>query len=68
MRKKVAADTFTRVRLDRAFDSVDWCTCFPLAALEHLTVATSAHSSILLKLDATESNRRIEKKFRYEVM
>ena len=41
--KKVAGGSFTRVRLDRAFGSTKWCAQFPLAAVEHLTAATSDH-------------------------
>ena len=52
--KKVAGGSFTRVRLDRALGTTEWCTLFPNAAVEHLSAATSDHSPILVHL-ATNS-------------
>lgn len=66
--KKVAGCMFTRVRLDRALASDEWSSLFPTATVEHLTAATSDHSPILLKLEATAMNQKKEKLFRYEVM
>lgn len=66
--KKVAGGTFTRVRLDRALGSTEWCSLFPSTGLTHITAATSDHGPIHLEL-----NREIELKqggskiFRYEV-
>lgn len=65
--KKVAGGSFTRVRLDRALGSVEWCELFPLAAVQHLTAATSDHSPIMLKLDSSETTSA-PKMFRYETM
>ncbi|XP_073357721.1 uncharacterized protein [Aegilops tauschii subsp. strangulata] len=64
--KRVSGGTYTRVRLDRALGSSEWCAQFPLALVEHLTSATSDHSPLLVKLAA--SGHRLEKSFKYEVM
>lgn len=65
---KVAGGSFTRVHLDRALGSAEWCAQFPLATVEHLAAATSDHLPIFLKLDTTDDHRKIEKEFWYEVM
>ena len=59
---KVTGGTYTRVRLDRALGSAEWCAQFPLAAVEHLTAATSDHSPILLHL-TPHVGRRPEARF-----
>ena len=66
--KRVAGGTFTRVRLDRALGSVDWCARFPAAVVQHLNAATSDHSPILLQLDQSSKTRQDQKVFWYEVM
>lgn len=66
--KRVAGGSFTRVRLDRALGSVEWCDQFPGAIVEHLTTATSDHSPIFLQLAQQASGRRRDKQFWYEVM
>lgn len=66
--KKVTGGSYTRVCLDRALGSVEWCEQFPNAVVEHLTAATSDHSPILLHLAPTTPGKKGEKLFRYEVM
>jgi endonuclease/exonuclease/phosphatase family metal-dependent hydrolase len=49
--KKVAGDSYSRVRLDRALASTDWCARYPLAEVHHLaSAATSDHIPILLNM------------------
>ena len=56
--KRVAGGSYTRVRLDRALGSVDWCGLFPSASVEHLTAATSDHSPILVQLYPPRSRKK----------
>ncbi|XP_044336269.1 uncharacterized protein [Triticum aestivum] len=65
---KAAGGSYTRVRLDRALGSAEWCAQFPLAVVEHLTVATSDHSPLLLKLDPPTRRPVQERQLRYECM
>ncbi|XP_073351907.1 uncharacterized protein [Aegilops tauschii subsp. strangulata] len=65
--KKVVGGSYTRVRLDRALATADWCAQFPSVVVEHLSAATSDHSPILVQL-APQVPKKIQKRFRYEVM
>lgn len=65
--KKMTGVTYTRVRLDIALGSVEWCQLFPQAGVKHLTTATSDHTPILLSL-APAQGRKEDRMFRYEVM
>ena len=69
--KKVAGGHYVRVRLDRVLASASWCSCFPFAAVRHLTAVKSDHSPILLSLQPEETNNFVcgrGKPFRYELM
>ncbi|XP_073358338.1 uncharacterized protein [Aegilops tauschii subsp. strangulata] len=66
--KRVEGGSYTRVRLDRALGSVDWCGLFPAASVEHLTAATSDHSPVLLQLSHPNGGKKKKNQFRYEVM
>lgn len=61
--KKVAGGSYTRVRLDRALASADWCAQFPNAVVEHLSAATSDHSPILVQLAPRGPSGKKEKRF-----
>lgn len=52
-------ESYTRVHLDRALGSAEWCAQFPLAMVEHLTAVTSDHSSLVLKLDSIVRKREM---------
>ena len=56
--KKVAGGTFTRVRLDRALGSTEWCSLFPYAGLTHYIAATSDHGPIHLELNRDNAPRQ----------
>jgi endonuclease/exonuclease/phosphatase family metal-dependent hydrolase len=47
--KKVTGRTYCRVRLDRGLATLSWAERFPLATVNHLNVAVSDHSAILLR-------------------
>jgi hypothetical protein len=66
--KKVAGGSYTRVRLDRALGSAEWCALFPNASLTHLEAATSDHCPIHLELNREQAVLTSAPKiFRYEV-
>jgi hypothetical protein len=69
--KKVDGGQFVRVRLDRVLASASWSSCFPLAAVRHLTAVKSDRCPILLSCVPDERSDQIRSKgkpFRYEIM
>ena len=66
--KRVARGHYCRVRLDRALASPSWSSLFPFASVEHLTIAKSDHSPILLinELEANNLRIAVKRPFRYE--
>ncbi|XP_073353614.1 uncharacterized protein [Aegilops tauschii subsp. strangulata] len=66
--KRVSGGSFTRVRLDRALGSTDWCSLFPFASLTHYTSASSDHGPIHLELNKSDEMRTGKSRvFHYEV-
>lgn len=66
--KKARGGTYTRVRLDRALGSGEWCRKFPLASLSHETTSCSDHKPVLLLLEGATGKNTRRKRFMYETM
>jgi hypothetical protein len=66
--KKVTGRTYCRVRLDRGLATPSWAECFPPAMVNHLNVAASDHSAILLRHVPEEVTPPVQRLFRYDAM
>jgi hypothetical protein len=68
--KKVAGGSYCRVRLNRALESADWCSRFPVAMVKNLPAASSDHGPILLRWapQPTSPRRSSKESLRYELM
>ena len=51
--RRLGSRGWVRERLERAFVSTNWASCFPHARLLHVATSTSDHCMLVLKTDST---------------
>ncbi|KAL4627161.1 hypothetical protein ACB092_05G147900 [Castanea dentata] len=67
--RRLGSRGWVRERLDRAFVSTNWTSCFPQTRLFHVATSASDHCMLVLKTDSTgQRNVRRPKLFRFESM